>query len=145
MRKEIDLGIQKKMKSESAVPGVSAVEKLKAWKEQCSSKADLLNNSSLSYTLLSSVAVPLFRKEYYIVIDYSCCWHVSFAGRCVCMLCISDTFTITRETYVWARLKFKRLDVIHTCIYIHSQHLSLGFPVGRVSLLHVSEEQPSHR
>lgn len=52
MMEEIDLGIQKKMKSESAVPGVSAVEKLKPWKEQCSSKADLLNNSSLSYTLL---------------------------------------------------------------------------------------------
>lgn len=40
------------MKSESAVPGVSVVGKLKAWKEQCSSEADLLNNSSLSYTLL---------------------------------------------------------------------------------------------
>lgn len=35
-----------------AVPGVSAVGKLKAWKEQCSSKADLLNNSLLSYTHL---------------------------------------------------------------------------------------------
>lgn len=28
MREEIDLGIQKKMKSKSAVPGVSAVENL---------------------------------------------------------------------------------------------------------------------
>lgn len=40
------------MKSESAVPGVSTVGKLRAWKAQRSSKADVLNNSSLSYTLL---------------------------------------------------------------------------------------------
>lgn len=34
------------------MPGVSVTEGLKAWKEQCSSKPDLLNNSSLSYALL---------------------------------------------------------------------------------------------